>query len=83
MKKNASPLARARLSAGYTQEKAAKAIGCSTLHLLRVERGTETLSERLRQAMGPLYKIPQSEVARLHQLARRAWIKELQSNRGA
>lgn len=77
MKKNTAPLAKARLAAGFKQAQAASKAGVSTLHLLRVERGSEALSEELRRKLSKVLRISEDLVQRKHDEARKAWAEGL------
>lgn len=80
MKKNTAPLAKARISAGLKQGELAQKAQITTLHLLRVERGTVPLSDTLRQRLSKALGISEDAIARKHSEARKQWAKSLHAS---
>jgi len=78
-----SPVARLGVAAGYEiAEKRAKALGCSRVHLLNIERGAATASQALIGRMAGLYGVKRSKVELAIKQARKLLMKRTLNSLG-
>lgn len=75
--RNTSPLAQLRVSKGLTQQGVAEKVKRSHLHVLRIERGQQGLTEDMAEQFAKLYDVDASVVRRKWQEARRLYLKTL------
>lgn len=69
--RNEAPLALLRQRRGLNQNEVAQRLKVSNEYLCRVERGSVSVSERLADRLGHIYKVTAERIIRLNHEARR------------